>query len=101
MRCQAQRRGPGRSPIPRPRASRAGGAVERAAMPTSQRLAYLGCSFGIGVFSAFNNFTLTLWLAGFTTSYLLLGLMGNTRSFEGALIAPVAGALSDRTWLGW
>jgi len=40
-----------------------------------------GCSFGIGVFSAFNNFTLTLWLAGFTSSYLLLGLLGNSKSF--------------------
>src|SRR6185295_10115419 len=65
-----------------------------------QRLAFLGCSVGIGVFSAFNNFTLTLWLATFTNSYLLLGLLGNTRTFEGAIVSPVAGAASDALWLG-
>jgi maltose/moltooligosaccharide transporter len=70
-------------------------------MSGTQRLAYLGCSFSIGVFSAFNNFTLTLWLAGFTTSYLLLGLLGNSKSFEGAVVSPVMGAWSDRVWAGW
>src|SRR5215212_4394050 len=70
-------------------------------MSATQRLAYLGCSFSIGVFSAFNNFTLTLWLAGFTTSYLLLGLLGNSKSFEGAIVSPLTGAWSDRVWLGW
>jgi hypothetical protein len=66
-----------------------------------QRLAFLGCSVAVGVFSAFNNFTLLLWLATFTGSYLLLGLLGNTRTFEGAIVSPLAGAWSDRTWLGW
>jgi len=66
-----------------------------------QRLAYLGCSFGTGVFSAFNNFTLTLWLAAFTDSYLLLGLLGNSRAFVGALVSPAVGGWSDRIWLGW
>ena len=66
-----------------------------------QRLAYLGCSFGTGVFSAFNNFTLTLWLAAFTDSYLLLGLLGNSRAFVGALVSPAVGNWSDRIWLGW
>jgi Na+/melibiose symporter-like transporter len=70
-------------------------------MRASQRIAYLGCSFGIGAFSAFNNFTLTLWLAGFTSSYLLLGLLGNSRSFEGAIVSPLMGGWSDQTWLGW
>jgi MFS family permease len=67
----------------------------------AQRIAYLGGSLSIGVFSAFNNFTLTLWLATFTTSYLLLGLMGNTRSFEGTIVSPVVGVWSDRVWAGW
>jgi maltose/moltooligosaccharide transporter len=66
-----------------------------------QRLAYLGCSFGTGVFSAFNNFTLTLWLAAFTDSYLVLGLLGNSRAFVGALVSPAVGGWSDRVWLGW
>jgi MFS family permease len=71
--------------------------------PSLRRLwiAYLGASFSIGVFSAFNNFTLTLWLSGMTSSYLVLGLMGNTRSFEGAIVSPLVGTWSDRTWLGW
>ena len=63
-------------------------------------LPILGASFGTGVFSAFNNFTLTLWLATFTSSYLLIGLLGNSRSFVGAIVSPLAGAWSDRTWLG-
>src|SRR3954453_19713232 len=63
--------------------------------------AYLGASFSIGIFSAFNNFTLTLWLSGLTSSYLVLGLMGNTRSFEGAFVSPLVGTWSDRLWLGW
>src|SRR5436190_8013451 len=70
-------------------------------MSATQRLPYLGCSFSIGVFSAFNNFTLTLWLASFTTSYLLLGLLGNSKSFEGAIVSPIVGAWSDRVWAGW
>ncbi|MGH2351683.1 MAG: MFS transporter, partial [Chloroflexota bacterium] len=70
-------------------------------MRRGQRLAYLGCSLSIGVFYAFNNFTLSLWLATFTTSYLVIGLLGNTRSFEGAIVSPLAGAWSDRSWLGW
>ena len=63
--------------------------------------AYLACAFGIGAFSAFNNFTLSLWLSAMTTSYLLIGLLGNTRSFEGAIVSPLFGAWSDRTWAGW
>jgi Na+/melibiose symporter-like transporter len=68
---------------------------------TTQYLAYLGCSFSVGVFYAFNNFTLSLWLTAFTTSYLLIGLLGNSKSFEGAIVSPIFGVWSDRTWLGW
>ena len=70
-------------------------------MSGAQRIAYLAGSLGIGVFSSFNNFTLTLWLATFTTSYLVRGLMGNTRSFEGVLVSPAVGVWSDRVWAGW
>src|SRR3954466_12653862 len=66
-----------------------------------QRLAYLGCSFGTGAFAAFNNFTLTLWLATYTDSYLLIGLLGSSRAFVGAVVSPLVGAWSDRVWLGW
>ena len=70
-------------------------------MPSIQYVAYLATSFGVGVFSAFNNFTLSLWLATFTTSYLLIGLLGNTRSFEGTIVSPIVGVWSDRVWGGW
>src|ERR671937_721011 len=70
-------------------------------MSTTARVAYLGCSLSVGIFHAFNNFTLPLWLTAFTTSYLLIGLLGNTRSFEGTVVSPVAGAWSDRVWAGW
>ena len=39
--------------------------------------------------------------ATFTNSYIVLGLLGNTRTFEGAIVSPVAGAWSDAVWLGW
>ncbi len=64
-------------------------------------LPILGASFGVGVFSAFNNFTLSLWLATYTSSYLLIGVLANSRSFVGAIVSPIAGAWSDRVWLGW
>lgn len=70
-------------------------------MPHSQRLAYLGCSFSIGVFSAFNNYTLALWLSGFITSYVLISLLSNTKSLEGAIVSPLTGVWSDRVWAGW
>jgi MFS family permease len=83
------REGGGR-PVSRPDAAR-----------RRQFLAYLGCSLSIGVFSSFNNFTLTLWLTSFTSSYLLLSLLGNSKSFEGAIVSPIVGAWSDRVWAGW
>jgi MFS family permease len=67
----------------------------------AQWLAYLGCSFGIGVFNGFSGFTLPLWLSGFTSSYLLIGLLANTRSAEGAIVSPITCAWSDRAWYGW
>jgi MFS family permease len=70
-------------------------------MPRSQRLAYLGCSFSIGVFSAFNNYTMALWLNTFITSYILISLLSNTKSLEGAVVSPLAGFWSDRVWAGW
>ena len=70
-------------------------------MFTRQHLAFLGCSFSIGVFSAFTNFTLSLWLFNFVASYALISLMANTRGFLGSIVSPVAGIWSDRVWLGW
>ncbi len=66
-----------------------------------RQIAFLGGSFAIGVFSAFNNFTMSLWLHSFISSLLLISLLGNSRSFEGAIVSPLTGAWSDRIWLGW
>jgi maltose/moltooligosaccharide transporter len=69
---------------------------------TGQRIAYLGGAFALGAYSAFNNFSLGLWLiSGYTTSLVIISFLGNSRSVEGAVIGPVVGYLSDRTWLGW
>src|SRR5262245_30142030 len=82
------------------RRGRAGG---RGRFPMSARrtAAYLAASFAVGVFNAFNNFTMSLWLSQFALSYIVISLFGNSRSLEGAVVGPIAGAWSDRTYLGW
>ncbi|GIW05513.1 MAG: hypothetical protein KatS3mg060_0318 [Dehalococcoidia bacterium] len=65
------------------------------------QLTFLGGSFAVGVFNAFNVYTISLWLTAFTTSYVLISLISNSRSFAGALVSPLAGAWSDRVYLGW
>jgi hypothetical protein len=66
-----------------------------------QWLAYLGASAAMGAFYAFNNYTLTLWLTSFTGSYIIISLLGNSKSLEGAVVSPLVGRWSDRSWLGW
>jgi MFS family permease len=70
-------------------------------MRFARLLPYLGCSFAVGVFSGFNNFSLPLWLGGIIGSYALISLLANTRGFLGSIISPLAGAWSDRVWAGW
>lgn len=70
-------------------------------MLNRRRLTFLGCSFAIGVFNGFNNFSLPLWLGSFVSSLVLISLLANTRGFIGSIISPLAGAWSDRIWLGW
>jgi MFS-type transporter involved in bile tolerance (Atg22 family) len=57
---------------------------------------YSVASFGGGFFYAFNNFILPLILP--SNNVLLVNLLSNTRSIEGAVIQPVVGAWSDRIW---
>src|SRR5437867_574893 len=33
---------------------------------------------------------MSLWLSGFTTSYVVISLLGNSRSVEGAIVSPLA-----------
>ncbi len=57
---------------------------------------YSVASIGAGFFYAFNNAVLPLLIP--SNNVLLVNLMSNTRSIEGAVIQPVVGAWSDRTW---
>lgn len=57
---------------------------------------YILANLGYGAFYSFNNATLPLFLEKYTQDARLLGLMGSTHSFEGAIIQPVVGAISDR-----
>jgi MFS family permease len=71
-------------------------------MNVRQGLAYLGCAASVGIFNSFSTFSLTLWVAAnFTSSYLVISVLGNGRSFVGAVASPLAGMWSDRTWLPW
>lgn len=51
-----------------------------------------------GMYFAFNNFTLPLYLSLFTQNAILIGWVSSTRSFEQSIIQPLVGAWSDRTW---
>ena len=64
----------------------------------SRMLAYSSASLGMGIFYAFNNFTLPLFLRSYTSNDALIGILSSTRSFEGAIVQPVIGAWSDRVW---
>ena len=57
---------------------------------------YSVASIGGGFFYIFNNAVLPLLIP--SSNVLLLNLLSNTRSIEGAVIQPVVGAWSDRIW---
>src|ERR671937_361278 len=59
---------------------------------------YSVAAIGGGFFYYFNNAVLPLLLSRLTGNVLLVNLMSNTRSIEGAVIQPVVGAWSDRIW---
>ncbi|HEX9037139.1 MAG TPA: MFS transporter [Ktedonobacterales bacterium] len=86
-----------------------GGAAEPALPPSHSpvdipRLPFRGAAlyssgnFGSGVFYGFNNFILTIFLHALHVPLPLNDLLGSTRSFEGAVLQPLVGAWSDRTW---
>lgn len=66
--------------------------------PVSRRVMglYSIASIGTGFFYAFNNAVLPLLIP--SENVLLVNLMSNTRSIEGAVIQPLIGAWSDRIW---
>lgn len=61
-------------------------------------LAYSSGLLAAGVFYAFNNFTLPLYLSLYTSNAILIGWLCSTRSFEQSIVQPLIGAWSDRTW---
>ncbi|HEX8996965.1 MAG TPA: MFS transporter [Ktedonobacterales bacterium] len=81
-------------------AMEASGADQREEPPLSLKgaLLYSSGNIGGGVFYGFNNFILTLFLHTLHVPITLNDLLGSTRSFEGAIIQPLVGAWSDRTW---
>ena len=73
-----------------------GGTHER--LKVGGMFAYGAASVGMGLFYAFNNFSLPLFYRTYTSSDALIGLLANTRSFMSAIVQPFVGAWSDRTW---
>jgi maltose/moltooligosaccharide transporter len=67
-------------------------------LSTATMLLYAAGSIGTGAFYAFNNFVLPPIVKSFGAPDLVVGLLSNTRSIEGALVQPTVGALSDRVW---
>ncbi len=61
-------------------------------------IAYSFGQLAAGLYFAFNNFTLPLYLSLFTQNNILIGWLSSTRSFEQSIIQPLVGARSDRTW---
>src|ERR671935_771529 len=57
---------------------------------------YSVAAIGGGFFYVFNNAVLPLLIP--SNNVLLINLLSNTRSIEGAVVQPVVGAWSDRTW---
>ena len=70
--------------------------TDQGASGWSAALFYSVASLGLGGFYGFNNATLPLILSRFTDNPLLIGLLSNTRSIEGAFLQPLIGAWSDR-----
>ncbi|HEX8035899.1 MAG TPA: MFS transporter [Ktedonobacterales bacterium] len=67
-------------------------------VPLATSLLYSSGNLGSGVFYAFNNFILPLFLDTLHMPAILIALLSSTRSFEGAVVQPIVGAWSDRTW---
>ena len=59
-------------------------------------LAYSIANLGGGMFFALNLAVLPLFLLQFTDNGIILGMMGSSHSFEGAIVQPIVGSASDR-----
>ena len=67
-------------------------------LPTARPWPTACGNLAAGLFYAFNNFTLPIYLSIYTNNAILIGWLSSTRSFEQAIFQPLVGAWSDRTW---
>jgi maltose/moltooligosaccharide transporter len=67
----------------------------------STSLVYASGGFGSGIFLSFNSFMQSFFLIALGAPPILFALLGSQQSFEGAIIQPLVGAWSDRTWTRW
>lgn len=79
----------------------AGPTLERPYLSFGKTLGYSIANLGYGAFYTLNNAILSLYLRGFTSNAVLIGILGSTHSFEGAVIQPLVGSASDRMRSGW
>src|SRR5262245_46436626 len=70
-------------------------------LPLRGSLLYSSGNFGSGIFFALNTFVLPLFLDPLHIPVFAIGLLSSTRSLEGAVLQPIVGAWSDRTWTRW
>ncbi len=64
-------------------------------------LVYSSGNFGSGLFWALNSFILPYLFLSLGVEPVFNNLLSSTKSVEGAIIQPLVGARSDRTWKGW
>ncbi|MGO8948879.1 MAG: MFS transporter [Ktedonobacterales bacterium] len=75
-----------------------------ASVPETQKtsigksLVYSSGNLGSGAWYALNNFVLPLFLGPLGMPVPLIGLLASTRSAEGAVLQPIVGVWSDRSW---
>ncbi len=87
------------APVPEPDSSLA--PAPPPPLSAAKTVAYSAANFGYGMFYALNNAVLPLFLQAYTQDARLLGLLGSSHSFEGAIVQPVVGAASDRLRTPW
>lgn len=61
-----------------------------------RKILYGSGRFGEGVYTAMNNAILVPYLTAFTSNPFLLGYLGSTKTWEGAIVQPLIGRWSDR-----
>jgi maltose/moltooligosaccharide transporter len=67
-------------------------------MTRAKSIVYSSGNLGSGAWYALNNFILPLFLKPLGMPVPLIGLLASTRSAEGAVLQPLVGVWSDRTW---